>query len=412
MTKIGNRKRKASAYIKKVRSVKDTKAKMIKAKVIKGKIAKGKVAKGKVAKSKLTKAKMFKDKMTKRIKGRISVQGLKKISSPSSPVSAPDDDLFDDTGSMSDITSSSEYDDSVKKTNLGKKRKRYSKRDFRSCFNSFFQQLNCIPHPSSVKIDIDSEMKLQRQRRLIELDRLRADSDDENDLSDVDNCLDLYERTNTASSQMTCKASTSKTFEKIEEPLSQLTTGLEPVDRIILQAEGCSDEDRDLFKMASETNTLAGHLEISDPIGNDPEVENMSAVKDVSGSCDLISATSFFKSLTDEEEVELPLEEAGESITCDYASLTPTSASSLNITDFLNIDVPPEDDCTTVFHHNTIFPYRYNSDNLNLSLVDDAEALTSQPKGLPALNKRALFYGNSQAMMSNEKSVSIDDFLC
>ncbi|VEU22438.1 DEKNAAC103438 [Brettanomyces naardenensis] len=338
--------------------------------------------------------------------------------SPSSPVSSQDEEpLFDninvdDDDDASDITSSSEFDDmsEVKLNKDGtRRRKRYSKRDFRSCFNSFFQQVNCITHPSTVKMDIDSEMKLQRQRRLIELDRLQADSDDEDDLADLEDCLELSE----PPKKVHRKKRAAAPLEDVES-ISQLTTELEPVDSIIRQAKDlCAGEDSDFFKMANTDSLIDAAPTLSTPTiarhqrrRNTLSSGDAHCSADASDDCDLISATSSFKLLGNR-----PQQQSYSAPQTSASSFITAPDSDIRLADYLNIDVPTEEDYGNRFGHNTVFAYRYNSDNLNLALVDDAESQVVDSRRSKALNKRALFYGNSQAMVSDENSISIHDFL-
>lgn len=362
---------------------------------------------------------------------------------PLSPELSEDDEgLFDENqeeSELSDVTSTSDYEESAESGKLrGIKieeddkqgKKRCSRRDFRSCFNNFFKQTNCVPHPSSLRIDADSEIRLQKQRQMIELGRKTEEDENSDNLSDLSDCLEIYDESDKSLAIKRGESYTRKSQkdpEQVKKTLSEVPTGLEPVDHLIRLAKEMDDTatSTDLFELergsrtevnASLDKSLADYSsdDLSLDSGNqqDEETFDSSSFNRNSSDCDLISPTSSFKLLADETSqpefascypLELP----------QYNKPSMIPETSIRISDYLKIDVPSDDSSISLGRrrHNLVFPYRYNSDNLNLACLDNVDEQMCEPRHARALNKRALFYGNSEAMVSDGRPITLKDFL-
>lgn len=343
-----------------------------------------------------------------------------------------DDLLFDQVGD-SDDTSSSEYDDiengkKCKKMINDTPKRKYSRNNFKSCFNSFFKHLNCVPHPSSLQIDDDSKVKLQKQRQLIELDRILGRDTSDDELADLDDCLKLCEKAGETLShkrkhryhhhqkhQQHPHTEISKDPKQIQESFAQIPTGLEPVDGIIRQANACSEEPIvDLFEdqendTTNNNNNNKKNTNDSESSDDIADLDVAQHSKSLAEGSDLISATSSFKALADEDTKYRPnMDDGMYSSLYDERSMYPKS--SIKLSDYLTIDFPTSDK-STVRRTRTIFPYRFNGDNLNLSCLDDSDTEIEEPKHTRALNRRAVFYGSADAMVSGRHPISMRDFL-
>mgnify|MGYP003365260618 FL=1 len=382
------------------------------------------------------------------LKLKLSLKSKKYNSSsiePSSPELSEDDEcLFDENqeegSDLSDVTSTFEYDEGaefgkLKGINLEEEddkqgKKRSSRRDFRACFNNFFKQTNCVPHPSSLKIDADSEIRLQKQRQMIEMGRRMEEDENSDNLSDLSDCLEIYDEADEqfTTDEMVCTSYHEKDPEQVKKTLSEVPTGLEPVDHLIRLAKNMDDHETsaDLFDLgANSTADTNASLERSFTDYNtenlaldgkkqehDDEAFGSSPFNRNSGDCDLISPTSSFKILGDEtSQPELascyPLELP------QYNKPSTVPEASIKISDYLKIDVSSDDSVQHLgrHRHNIVFPYRYNSDNLNLACLENLDEQTFEPRHTRALNKRALFYGNSEAMVSDGRPITLKDFL-
>lgn len=299
-----------------------------------------------------------------------------------SALSDEDESLFDDD--MGESSDSSVMEDepiskAAKKTQDGQRvRRKYTKRDYRSCFSTFFELMKDVPHPSSLQIDLASSMKLRRQGRLLELDRMAANSDDEDDQKQLfDECLDLYsdsEESITSTETSDCSHSADQTRE-----MSQVTTGLETVDRIICQARQTDDGGEQLFR--NESNGLS----MNEPV-QIPKLESLKRTAESSRKrqCRRHSTTR--------QNIK--------------TKSTKAPSLDLKFDEFLTIDTS-DDTCSMPTSPSMVFPYRFNSDKLNLSLVDDGDAEVCVPRS-KAINKRAFIYGNPEAMVVNSAVPATD----
>ncbi|KAG7806359.1 hypothetical protein KL921_004756 [Ogataea angusta] len=312
-----------------------------------------------------------------------------------------------------------------------------SKRDLRFNFSNIINQQPFFSHPSHPTIDLHSEMKLQRQRRLVELDMLREkeldDTKDDDETGSDDDLLSFpsSEDEDLMDSKLP-KLHELKTFgsdyNSCISGLESLTTGLEQVDQLIRQL---NDHNAELDVLNIHEQSILKSFEYESDVKL--KERNLSKMPCVTGeftkqsNCQLISETSTFRSLSNENQNALwPPEIRDKSQT-----LEPYETSDVPFDEFLNLG---EDSCTTsdmdnerltssspnnaIDHSGTLsrrrkFEYRYSHDKINLALVDNlscqADIRRKNKKG--PLNKSALFYGNHCEMIINDSLFQLNDFV-
>ncbi|KAG7893868.1 hypothetical protein KL925_004909 [Ogataea polymorpha] len=312
-----------------------------------------------------------------------------------------------------------------------------SKRDLRFNFSNIINQQPFYSHPSHPTIDLHSEMKLQRQKRLVELDMLREkelEDTKENDETGSDDDLlsfpssedeDLMDAKLPQLHELTTLGGN---YDSWSSKLESLTTGLEQVDRLIRQL---NDHDAEAEILSVHEQSVLKPFECeSDVKHKEKNISKTLRVTENSAkqsNCQLISETSTFRSLLNENQIAMWLPERKESTQV----LEPCESSDVSFDEFLNLG---DDSSTTsdtdvermtLSSSNTIidqsgslsrkrnFEYRYSHDKINLALVDNlscqADFRRKNKKG--PLNKSALFYGNHCEMIINDSLFQLNDFV-
>ncbi|KAG7733301.1 hypothetical protein KL932_005322 [Ogataea haglerorum] len=328
-------------------------------------------------------------------------------------------------------------DDEVSAAYDAENEKFISKRDLRFNFSNIINQQPFFSHPSRTTIDLHSEMKLQRQRRLVELDMLRekeledtkeneeTGSDDDllsfpssEDEEFMDSKLPRFHELTTLGGD----------YNSCNSKLESLTTGLEQVDRLIRQL---SDHDAEVDMLdihdKSVLKSFEDELDVKHKERNNLKAPCVTEISTKQSSCQLLSETSTFRSLSNENQNAM----SPPVIENQSQTLEPYESSEVSFDEFLNLG---EDSCTTndtdnerlnsfspktaIDHSSTLsrirnFEYRYSHDKINLALVDNlscqADIRRKNKKG--PLNKSALFYGNHCEMIINDSLFQLNDFV-
>ncbi|KAH3668546.1 hypothetical protein OGAPHI_002300 [Ogataea philodendri] len=313
-----------------------------------------------------------------------------------------------------------------------------SKKDLRSNFSNIINQQPFFSHPSGMTIDLHSEMKLQRQRRLIELDMMR-----EKELNHENNDGELSEDDllSFSSSEdeefMDSKLPKLHQLTRIDEKLNpcnmsveSLTTGLEQVDHLIRQYRGL-DAESQVLNIYDHILPLATDLD-EEKVKQVPGDVKMSTDKETKvneSDCHLISETSSFRLLAGERLTrKAPL-----SVSDDDRENSQEDSSNVSLEEFLNLEFDGNS-IELDGAHNQIsktnatfatldimpqarnFEYRYNHDKINLALVNNYSNFNPSVEGKRSnkrgpLNKSALFYGNHSELSFNNYLFQMNDFV-
>ncbi|ODV85810.1 hypothetical protein CANARDRAFT_7178 [[Candida] arabinofermentans NRRL YB-2248] len=294
-----------------------------------------------------------------------------------------------------------------------------SKTDLRYNFSNIVNQNSFSSHPSATSIDLHSEMKLQRQRRLVQLELLRykeledslnssawimddeinnslnannnADllsddsSDDDNESKFNSNLFDDYLNLSSSEDEELSEDSlpkfnyikTIKINDQINNDndsscignLNSMTTGLEQVDRIIKQLNHSNTEDE--FLKLNDQIILNDSSEKS--ILNESNFNNLIEKQKVTLSkpsdsnnddknCNLISQTSFFHLLGYNKKNSSKSKSNDKTMTSNNDDLKQKSEMSLD--EFLNLEEQQES--SVIINNNN------NNNNVNQSTADDA----------------------------------------
>ncbi|ESW99378.1 hypothetical protein KL918_005356 [Ogataea parapolymorpha] len=311
-----------------------------------------------------------------------------------------------------------------------------SKRDLRFNFSNIINQQPFFSHPSHPTIDLHSEMKLQRQRRLVELDMLREkelDDTKENDETGSDDDLlsfpssedeDFMDAKLPKLHELTTLGGN---YDSWSSKLESLTTGLEQVDRLIRQLND-HDAEADILGVHEQSVLKPFECE-SDVKHKEQNISKTLCVTENStkqSNCQLISETSTFRSLLNENQIAMWLPERKDQ----SQTLEPYESSDVSFDEFLNLGedsatsdtdierMTSSSSNTTIDQSGTLsrirnFEYRYSHDKINLALVDNlscqADIRRKNKKG--PLNKSALFYGNHCEMIINDSLFQLNDFV-
>ncbi|KAG7872176.1 hypothetical protein KL938_005383 [Ogataea parapolymorpha] len=311
-----------------------------------------------------------------------------------------------------------------------------SKRDLRFNFSNIINQQPFFSHPSHPTIDLHSEMKLQRQRRLVELDMLREkelEDTKENDETGSDDDLlsfpssedeDFMDAKLPKLHELTTLGGN---YDSWSSKLESLTTGLEQVDRLIRQLND-HDAEADILSVHEQSVLKPFECE-SDVKHKEQNISKTLCVTENStkqSNCQLISETSTFRSLLNENQIAMWLPERKDQ----SQTLEPYESSDVSFDEFLNLGedsatsdtdierMTSSSSNTTIDQSGTLsrirnFEYRYSHDKINLALVDNlscqADIRRKNKKG--PLNKSALFYGNHCEMIINDSLFQLNDFV-